>query len=123
MLCFHPFSSLPPCLLLCFHPFSSLLLCVQQFADVASLTAFTKPVWSQQLPVVSYCRSETLPIGDVKKGVTVSHTGEKSKTLVLSHFDLLFRFVFLIGFFCLVWVSIVPVRFSAAADLDLALSW
>ena len=65
-------------------------------ADAATLTAFEKPVWSQNLPVESYCKSETLPIGDVKKGVSVSHT---------------------------VWVSIVPVEFTASADLDLGLSW
>ncbi len=65
-------------------------------ADVATLTAFGKPVWSQHVPVVSYCRSQSLPIGQVERGLHVSHT---------------------------VWVSIVPVSFTAAADLKLALSW
>jgi hypothetical protein len=65
-------------------------------ADAATLTAFGKPVWSQRIPEQSYCRSETLPIGAVQRGVSVSHT---------------------------VWVSIVPVTFTASADLKLTLAW
>ena len=65
-------------------------------ADAATLTAFGKPVWGEHLPVESYCKAESLPIGKVQKGVSVSHT---------------------------VWVSIVPVTFTASADVTLSLAW
>ena len=68
----------------------------QQFADAATLTAFGKQVWSQQVPSYSYCQKESLPIGQIQKGISLTHT---------------------------VWVSIVPVTFAASADLTLSLSW
>jgi len=68
----------------------------QPLGDALTLSAFGKVVWQEKLPALQYCKQETLPIGAVQRGLSASHT---------------------------VWVSIVPVTFTAAADVDLSLSW
>lgn len=65
-------------------------------ADDATVSAFGKPVWSQAIPGLQYCKAQSYPIGNVQKGIDLQHT---------------------------VWVSIVPVTFTASADLGLSLSW
>ena len=65
-------------------------------ADSVSASVFGKSVYNRQLPSYGYCKAETLPLGQITKGVHVAKT---------------------------FWVSIVPVSFTAAASVELTLDW
>lgn len=64
-------------------------------ADEISLSVWGKTVFSQQIPQVD-CSPHTFPIAHASPGFSVSHT---------------------------LWVSVIPVVFTASADLDLSASY
>merc|ERR1711916_302154 len=66
-------------------------------ADAITLTVFDKPYWSKKVPGMEYCKSQTNSLGQpITKGFQVDHT---------------------------IWVSIVPITFTASADVSLSLEY
>eukprot|EP01111_Echinosteliopsis_oligospora_P017875 TRINITY_DN791_c0_g1_i1.p1 TRINITY_DN791_c0_g1~~TRINITY_DN791_c0_g1_i1.p1 ORF type:complete len:719 (+),score=245.36 TRINITY_DN791_c0_g1_i1:43-2199(+) len=67
----------------------------QTLSDEITLSVWGKQVYDLQIPSLD-CQSHTYPIGGVSPGFTISH---------------------------IVWVSVIPVVFSATASLDLQAEW
>lgn len=64
-------------------------------ADTITLSVWGNVVYNQAIPVVA-CQAGNYPLGHTAPGFSVEHT---------------------------LWVSIIPITFSASADLELAASW